>query len=108
MGYFDLHFLAAEAIHLVMRPDGDARDRCRYLEVSAAGEGLFVHMRMQEDAPAEHGAVGPDHFPCIGIVVPTGVGMGDGDAEAEYSIAGRCQPDDLDADNIRLARRAGP
>src|SRR5690606_29449514 len=63
-----------DMIHVLV--DGDAGE--------TAGEGLLVDMGVGEFAVAQPCAIGSEHFPATGIVVPSAVGVthGDGDRPA--------------------------
>jgi hypothetical protein len=65
-------------------------------------KGLLVDVGVEQDAGAEHAAVGGHHLEGVGVVIPTLVGVADRDVEAKAAIRGARQPG---IDDVGLARQ---
>ncbi len=86
--------MAAPTVHFVMGTNTHPLQHCgnRYTG-ERAGKGLFVDVRMQQNAPPFH----IQDFVDVRIVVPSGVGMPYGDFEAPRipTVRLRCCRDDI-------------
>jgi hypothetical protein len=75
--------------------------------VSERVNGCSFSLGVQERPGAEHGVVGGEHVPGIGIVVPAGIGVLHGDVEPVGAVArgGRLGLDHVGLSGVRRQRR---
>lgn len=97
----DVHLCAPETMDLVPSPNGNFGNRFGYFDVRCACEGLFVDVRMQQDAAPQQRPIGAHHFPGVGIVIPSFISVRHGDLEAENRVARFLQFEYFNTDDIR-------
>ncbi len=81
------HSCPTMAMDGVVRADKNAIQRRREAEpVKAAGEGLFRHMGMVENPPAQDDPIGTEDLKRIGIMVPSGICMAKGGGDRPAAV----------------------